>query len=85
MTNSVLQIRTQDGLINVPVSRGKSAYEHALNGGLQIFSEEVFNNMLANLVIVDNAIGDSRILKINFSASEPDENTDDNTITIVLR
>lgn len=84
--SSILQVKNSAGtLIDVPALRGKSAYQHALESGLDI-TEEQFNNLMANIVSVDNP-GTSTPYKIQFvgEGQEPDENTDSNIITIVLK
>lgn len=85
--SSVLSVKPegQTAFLDVPIIRGKSAYEHALSSGLDM-SEEEFNNLLANIVIAENPIG-SQIYKLRFveEGSEPDSSTPDNIITIVLK
>ena len=83
---SILQVKNSAGaLIDVPALRGKSAYQHALEGGLDM-TEEQFNNLMANIISVDSQ-GESTPYKIQFvgEGQEPDENTPDNIITIVLK
>ena len=50
--SSILQIKkpgTNNEFIEVPYLQGKSAYEHALEGGLpQNINEETFNMILGN-------------------------------------
>lgn len=85
--SSVLQIRPAGSTtpIDVPALRGKSAYQHALESGLNM-TEDEFNNLLANIIAIDNP-GDSAPYKIQFveEGQEPDETTPDNIITIVLK
>lgn len=84
--SSILQVKNSDGyIVDVPALRGKSAYQHALESGLNL-SEEEFNNLMANIVAIDNP-GDSTPYKIQFvgEGQEPDETTSDNIITIVLK
>ena len=82
---SILQVKQDGRFVDVPALRGKSAYEHALEGGLDI-TEEQFNNLMANIISVDN-LGESTPYKIQFvrEGQEPDKNTPDNIITIVLK
>lgn len=82
---SILQVKQGNGFVDVPALRGKSAYEQALEGGLDI-TEEQFNNLMANIISVDKQ-GESTPYKIQFvrEGQEPDENTPDNIITIVLK
>ena len=71
--SSVLQIKNSAGIIvDVPALRGKSAYQHAIEGGLDIESEELFNKILGNLY------------QIEIAATEPSTDTSDKIITIVL-
>ena len=85
--SSILQVRPAGSttLIDVPALRGKSAYQHALESNLNM-TEDEFNNLLANIVTVDNP-GDSTPYKIQFvgEGQEPDGDTPDNIITIVLK
>ena len=84
---SVLQIKRtgSNTILDVPVLRGKSAYQQGLESGLNL-SEEEFNSLMANIVAVDNP-GDSTPYKIQFvgEGQEPDGSTPDNIITIVLK
>lgn len=82
---SILQVKQDGRFVDVPALRGKSAYEQALEGGLDI-TEEQFNNLMANIISVDSQ-GESTPYKIQFvgKGQEPDENTPDNIITIVLK
>lgn len=82
---SILQVKQDGRFVDVPALRGKSAYEQALEGGLDI-TEEQFNNLMANIISVDSQ-GESTPYKIQFVGQnqEPDENTPDNIITIVLK
>lgn len=71
--SSVLQIKNSAGIIvDVPALRGKSAYQHAVEGGLDIESEELFNKILGNLY------------QIEIAATPPSTNTSNKIITIVL-
>ena len=71
--SSVLQIKNSAGIIvDVPALRGKSAYQHAIEGGLDIESEELFNKILGNLY------------QIEIAGTEPSTSTSDKIITIVL-
>lgn len=71
--SSVLQIKNSAGIIvDVPALRGKSAYQHAIEGGLDIESEELFNKILGNLY------------QIEIAATPPSTDTSDKIITIVL-
>lgn len=71
--SSVLQIKNSAGIIvDVPALRGKSAYQHAIEGGLDIESEELFNKILGNLY------------QIEIAAAPPSTDTSDKIITIVL-
>lgn len=71
--SSVLQIKNSAGIIvDVPALRGKSAYQHAIEGGLDIESEELFNRILGNLY------------QIEITGTEPSTDTSDKIITIVL-
>lgn len=72
--NSVLQVRPAGSttLIDVPALRGKSAYQHAIEGGLDIESEQLFNEILGNLY------------KIEIAGTEPSTGSSDKIITIVL-
>ena len=71
--SSVLQIKNSAGIIvDVPALRGKSAYQHAIEGGLDIESEELFNKILGNLY------------QIEIAATPPSIDTSDKIITIVL-
>lgn len=71
--SSVLQIKNSAGIIvDVPALRGKSAYQHAIEGGLDIESEELFNKILGNLY------------QIEITGTEPSTDTSDKIITIVL-
>lgn len=83
---SVLQVKQGGALIDVPVIRGKSAYQQALEGGLQNMTEEQFNNLMANIISVDNS-GEAQPYKIQFvgEGQEPSGDTPDNIITIVLK
>ena len=70
--SSVLQIKNSAGIIvDVPALRGKSAYQHAIEGGLDIESEELFNKILGNLYQIK-------------MGTEPSTDTSDKIITIVL-
>lgn len=84
--SSILQIKkpgTNNEFIEVPYLQGKSAYEHALEGGLpQNINEETFNMILGNLVYGSGA--DNTIYQINVTGQKPDDNTPENVITIVL-
>ena len=88
---SVLQIKNAEGkFIDIPSLRGKSAYDHAVDGGFKGLNnitptEEEFNKLLANLVVGQGASnGESQIYQINFSGEPPADDTPDNVITIVL-
>ena len=71
--SSVLQVKNSAGaLIDVPALRGKSAYQHAIEGGLDIESEQLFNEILGNLY------------KIEIAGTEPSTGSSDKIITIVL-
>lgn len=71
--SSVLQIKNSAGIIvDVPALRGKSAYQHAIEGGLDIESEELFNKILGNLY------------QIEIATTPPSTDTSDKIITIVL-
>ena len=61
---SILQVKQDGRFVDVPALRGKSAYEQALEGGLDI-TEEQFNNLMANIISVDNE-GESTPYKIQF-------------------
>lgn len=82
--SSILQVKNSAGeIIDVPALRGKSAYQQALKGGLpQNINEETFNMILGNLVYGSGA--DNTIYQINVTGQEPDDNTPENVITIVL-
>lgn len=81
--SSVLQVKNSAGtIIDVPALRGKSAYQHAIEGGLTGINEETFNTMLGNLVY--GAGADNTVYQINVTGQEPDNNTPENVITIVL-
>lgn len=70
---SILQVKNSEGtLIDVPALRGKSAYQHAIEGGLDIESEQLFNEILGNLY------------KIEIAGTEPSTGSSDKIITIVL-
>lgn len=80
---SIIQVKKDDRYVDVPVLRGKSAYEHAISGGLlDTIDEETFNKMLGNMVY--GAGADNTVYQINVTGQEPDDNTPDNVITIVL-
>lgn len=71
--SSILQVKNSVGtLIDVPALRGKSAYQHAIEGGLDIESEQLFNEILGNLY------------KIEIAGTEPSTGSSDKIITIVL-
>lgn len=71
--SSILQVKNSTGtLIDVPALRGKSAYQHAIEGGLDIESEQLFNEILGNLY------------KIEIAGTEPSTGSSDKIITIVL-
>lgn len=71
--SSILQVKNSAGaLIDVPALRGKSAYQHAIEGGLDIESEQLFNEILGNLY------------KIEIAGTEPSTGSSDKIITIVL-
>ena len=71
--SSILQVKNSAGaLIDVPALRGKSAYQHASEGGLDIESEQLFNEILGNLY------------KIEIAGTEPSTGSSDKIITIVL-
>jgi hypothetical protein len=72
--SSVLQVRPAGSatFIDVPALRGKSAYQHAIEGGLDIESEQLFNEILGNLY------------KIEIAGTEPSTGSSDKIITIVL-
>ena len=71
--SSILQVKNSAGaLIDVPALRGKSAYQHAIEGGLNIESEQLFNEILGNLY------------KIEIAGTEPSTGSSDKIITIVL-
>lgn len=81
---SILQVKKSgdNSFTNVPVLRGKSAYEHALDGGLSMdVSETDFNQRLGG--VVTGVGGNGELYKIVFSDSAPTENNE-NIITIVL-
>lgn len=80
--SSILQVRQNGGLVDVPILRGKSAYEQALEGGFnlgEIINGEViqtilpeekdFNKVLSNMVVGPNAFNEdlSQIYQIKFS------------------
>ena len=56
--NSVLSVKPtgQSTFLDVPIIRGKSAYQSAIEGGLDM-TENEFNNLLANIVIAENPVG----------------------------
>ena len=72
--SSILQVRPAGSttFIDVPALRGKSAYQHAIEGGLDIESEQLFNEILGNLY------------KIEIAGTEPSTGSSDKIITIVL-
>lgn len=71
--SSILQVKNSDGyIVDVPALRGKSAYQHAIEGGLDIESEQLFNEILGNLY------------KIEIAGTEPSTGSSDKIITIVL-
>ena len=71
--SSILQVKNSAGtLLDVPALRGKSAYQHAIEGGLNIESEQLFNEILGNLY------------KIEIAGTEPSTGSSDKIITIVL-
>lgn len=71
--SSILQVKNSAGaLIDVPALRGKSAYQHAIEGGLDIESEQLFNEILGSLY------------KIEIAGTEPSTGLSDKVITIVL-
>lgn len=71
--SSILQVKNSAGaLIDVPALRGKSAYQHAIEGGLDIESEQLFNEILGNLY------------KIEIAGTEPSTGSSNKIITIVL-
>jgi hypothetical protein len=61
---SILQVKREGRFVDVPALRGKSAYEQALEGGLDM-TEEQFNNLMANIISVDKQ-GESTPYKIQF-------------------
>lgn len=69
---SILQIKQEGRFVDVPSLRGKSAYQHAIEGGLDIESEQLFNEILGNLY------------KIEIAGTEPSTGSSDKIITIVL-
>lgn len=89
-SNSILNIKPSDSanFIGVPVARGKSAYEQALQGGFKgdgtttLPTEEQFNKIMANLVSVKD--GDGTPYQLVVTGEEPASDTDSNVITIVL-
>lgn len=79
--NSVLSVKPagQSAFLDVPVIRGKSAYQHAIEGGLlEDITETQFNEMMSNMVY-----GDTAGYKIKVVNSKP-STFDPNSITIVL-
>ena len=83
--NSVLSVKPtgQSTFLDVPIIRGKSAYQSAIEGGLPAgIDENLFNNKLGN--IVTGIGGNGNLYQIVFSSSKPSSNTDSNVITIVL-
>lgn len=72
--NSVLSVKPtgQSTFLDVPIIRGKSAYQSAIEGGLDIESEQLFNEILGNLY------------KIEIAGTEPSTGSSDKIITIVL-
>lgn len=76
---SILQIKKDNEYVNVPILRGKSAYEHALDGGLQEnITETNFNKMLGNFVYGDGVNYQIKVVNSKPSTFDP------NVITIVL-
>lgn len=71
--SSVLSVKPSGttAFLDVPIIRGKSAYEHALDGGLDL-EEQEFNELLANQY------------KIVISNTPPSTGVSDRVITIVL-